>query len=282
MEIKIITGMSGAGKTTMSRYFEDLGYSCHDNFPANLILSYITGKEFNKIVFIVDTRTENDFTTLLTVISDLKKININFSMIYLDCNDEVLINRYREEKKLHHFQIKDKISLIDAIQKERSIVEVLKNKSDYVFDTSNLTNETLLNRAKSIFNNESNESKLMITCISFGFKYGTPRGVDMLYDVRSFKNPYWIPELRNKTGIDKEVSNYILSFDESKEFIDKIYDMVDFLIPIYIRESKRQLNIAFGCTGGHHRSVCFAECLYKHLQDKNLNVIIKHINIKDE
>lgn len=281
MEIKIITGMSGAGKTTMTKYFENLGYSCHDNFPAKLIIPYIDEREFNKIVFVVDSRSEKEFTTLCNVINNLKNFKIDFSMIYLDCNDEVLINRYREEKKLHHFQTKNKLTLIESIQKERALVEVLKNKSDYIFDTSNLNNEDLLKKAEMVFENKSEENKLIISCISFGYKHGTPKGIDMLYDVRCFKNPYWVPELRDKTGLDKEVKDYIMQFDNSNVFMQKVCDMVDFLIPVYLSEGKRQLNIAFGCTGGHHRSVCFAEQLYNYLQNKKYNVIIKHINIKD-
>lgn len=281
MEIKIITGMSGAGKTTLTDYFEDLGFCCHDNFPAYLICPYIDGKEFNKVVFVVDTRTEKEFNTLLKTIDKLKEKEYDFSLIYLDCNDKVLINRYREEKKLHHFQNRYKISLIESIQKERSIVEILKNKADYVFDTSNLNKNTLIDKAKSVFNGESLNNKLMITCMSFGFKHGTPSGIDMMYDVRCFKNPYWIPELKEKTGLDKEIQDYILSFEESNEFLEKVKDMVDFMIPMYLKEGKRQLNIAFGCTGGHHRSVFFAEYIYKYLEENKYNVIKKHINIKD-
>lgn len=281
MEIKIITGMSGAGKTTLTNYFENLGYCCHDNFPAYLIIPYVNNKEFNKIVFVVDSRTEKEFNTLNLTIKELKNMQFDFSVIYLDCNDEVLINRYRETKRLHHFQMYNKLSLIESLQKERKMVEILKPLSDFVLDTSNLTETTLLDKAKSIFEKESLQNKLMITCMSFGFKHGTPKGIDMMFDVRCFKNPYWVPELKEQTGLDKSVQDYILSFDDSKEFLDKIYTMVDFMVPLYLKEGKRQLNIAFGCTGGHHRSVCFAEKLYEHLNDKDLNVIKKHINIKD-
>lgn len=282
MEIKIITGMSGAGKSTMTKYFESIGYLCHDNFPAYLIPIYIREKEFNKIVFIVDSRSEKEFNTLSDTIEKLKIMKYDFSLIYLDCNDEVLINRYRETKKLHHFQISEKLSLIDSLKKERLLVETIKNKSDFVFDTSNLASNDLLDKAKNVFEGESsNESKLLITCLSFGFKHGTPKGIDILLDVRCFKNPYWIPELKELTGESQSVQDYILSFEDSNKFLNKIYDLVDFMIPIYIKEGKSQLNIGFGCTGGHHRSVCFAEKLYEYLSSKDLNVIKKHINIKD-
>lgn len=281
MDIKIITGMSGAGKTTITKYFENLGYSCHDNFPAKLIIPYIDDKEFNKIVFVVDSRSENEFNTLVNVINNLKTFKYDFSVIYMDSRDEVLINRYRETKKLHHFQMQDNITLLDSIKKEREMVDVLKKNADYIFDTSNLTEQELIDKANIIFKGNNEQNKLMITCMSFGFKHGTPGSIDLLFDVRCFKNPYWIKELKEKTGLDKEVQDYILSFKESTEFLDKVYDMVDFLIPIYIREGKRQLNVAFGCTGGHHRSVCFAEKLYEYLKNKDLNVIKRHINISD-
>lgn len=281
MEIKIITGMSGAGKTTITNYFEGLGYCCHDNFPACLIIPYINNKEFNKIVFVVDSRSEKEFNTLNSTIQQLKQMQLDFSLIYLDCADEILINRFCETKRLHHFQMYNKLSLIDSLQKERKMVEILKPFSDFVLDTSNLTQNTLIDKAKTIFGKETIQNKLMITCMSFGFKHGTPKGIDIMFDVRCFKNPYWIPELKEQTGIDKPVQEYILSFEESKEFLNKIYTMVDFMIPLYLKEGKRQLNIAFGCTGGHHRSVCFAENLYEYLNKKNLNVIKKHININD-
>lgn len=280
MDLKIITGMSGAGKTTLKDYFENIGYSCHDNFPSNLIIPYVIDEKIKKIVFIVDSRTEKDFNSLKSTLMELKSLKINYSLIYLDCNDDVLIDRYRETKRLHHFQILEKISLIDAINKERILVESLKKEANLIFDTSNLSYDNFLDKAKEVF--EGNvKNKLMITCMSFGFKHGTPKGIDMIYDVRCFKNPYWIPELKEKTGKDKDVIDYIFSFEESNVFIDKICDLVDFLIPMYEANGKRQLNIAFGCTGGKHRSVCFAEKLYKYLKEKDLNVIIKHIDIKN-
>lgn len=280
MDLKIITGMSGAGKTTLKDYFENMGYSCHDNFPSSLIIPYIINETIKKIVFIVDSRTEKDFNSLKSTLEELKSLKINYSLIYLDCNDDVLINRYRETKRLHHFQILEKISLIDAINRERMLVESLKKDANFVFDTSNLSYDNFLDKAKEVF--EGNiKNKLMITCMSFGFKHGTPKGIDMIYDVRCFKNPYWVPELKEKTGKDKEVVDYIFSFEESTIFIEKICDLVDFLIPLYEANGKRQLNIAFGCTGGKHRSVCFAEKLYEYLKEKDLNVIIKHIDIKN-
>ena len=282
MEVKIITGMSGAGKTTLTKYFEESGYDCHDNFPANLIIPYIKDNKSDKIIFIVDSRSEYDLNNLNKTIGELRKLsNIDFKYIYLDCNDEELINRYRESKKLHHFQRKFKISLIDSLQRERQLIDPLKANADFVFDTSTLNQQTLLDKAKQVFEGDSNVNNLLITCMSFGYKHGTPKGIDIIYDVRVFKNPYWIPELKNKTGKDKEVIDYITSFSESNEFIEKVYDMIDFIVPLYIKEGKRQLNIAFGCTGGHHRSVCFAEMLYKHLSEKYSNVIIKHFNIND-
>lgn len=280
MDIKIITGMSGAGKSTMRKYFEDRGYCCHDNFPAYLIIPYIDGNKFDKVVFIVDSRTESEFNTLVNTITNLKTFKINFSVIYMDCNDSVLIHRYRENKKLHHFQILNNMELSEAISEERKMVEILKPKSDYIFDTSSLEHSALLDKARSIFE-ENKKSSLMITCMSFGYKHGIPKNVDILYDVRCFKNPYWVPELRDKTGKDKEVIDYILEQEESTKFFDKICDIVDFTIPLYMSSGRKQLTIAFGCTGGHHRSVCFAEMLYNYLLNKETNVIIKHVNIKD-
>lgn len=277
MEIKIITGLSGAGKSSLTKYFENEGYLCHDNFPASLVHNYINTKEFNKIVFVIDTRTENEFKTLIDEIALLKQIKLDFSLIYLDCKESVLIRRYKESKSVHHFQISKKQSLIDSIKEERRMVEILKPYSDYILDTSNLSDEDLVLKAKQIFGKEENvANKLMITCMSFGYKHGFPESADILFDVRCFKNPYWVPELRDKLGTDKEIKDYILSFDDSVEFLQKLYDMVDFIVPMYLKEGKRQLIIAIGCTGGHHRSVCFTEELYQHLKEKDLNVRVTH------
>ena len=280
MEIKIITGMSGAGKSTLKEYFENKGYNCHDNFPSHLIIPYLNMEKFDKNLFVVDSRTENDFENLKNVLENLNELEIDYNLIYLDCNDEVLINRYRETKRLHHFQILDSLTLSDSIKKERNLVSSLKNISNFVFDTSNLTHDTLLDKAKNVFEGEGSNS-LFINCISFGFKHGIPKDIDIFYDVRCFKNPYWIDSLKEKTGKDKEVQDYILSFEESSIFLDKIKDTIDFLIPLYISNGKKQITIGFGCTGGHHRSVFFAEKMYEYLSKNNKNVLVKHYNIKD-
>lgn len=282
MEIKLLTGVSGAGKSTLIKYFEAEGYLCHDNFPAFLIDNYINTKECNKVVFVIDSRSEDNFKTLIRQINKLKEEKIDFSVIYLDCRDSVLIKRFKEKRKIHHFQIKNRQSLIDAIKDEKKMLEELKPCADYVLDTSNLSEDDLIDKVKRIFGKEEKEtSKLMITCMSFGYKHGFPESADILFDARCFKNPYWIPELREKTGLDKDVQDYILSFDDSNVFLQKLYDMVDFFVPMYLKEGKRQLIIAIGCTGGHHRSVCFTENLYKHLLEKDLNVSVIHKNIKD-
>lgn len=287
MNIKIITGMNNTGKTIMFNYFEKLGYLCHNNFPAKFLFDYIKKEEIKttsskNLLFVIDCRSETEFNTLLNAIKYLKNLNCDVSLIYLDSSNEVLINRYKEKKYLHHFQIIENLSLMEAIDKERALIEILKNNADYIFDTSNLSKEELLNKIKNVFDgNALNNNKLLITCMSFGFKHGTPKGIDILFDVRCFKNPYWIPELKELTGQQKEVQDYILSFQDSKDFLDKVYDMIEFLIPIYIKEGKKQFTIGFGCTGGHHRSVCFAEKTYDYLLQKDFNIIKKHINLKD-
>lgn len=280
MEIKLVTGMSGAGKSTITKYFEDKGYVCHDNFPAKLIPTYIEMKEFNKILFVIDARTEKKFNTLIEQINLLKKDGIDFSMIFMDASDSTIIQRYREERKMHPLQQKNNISLIGAVKQEREMLGELKKIADYVFDTSHLSQEELSDKVAQVFEGGETNNKLMITCMSFGYKHGVPDGVDIMYDVRCFKNPYWVKELKELTGLDKAVIDYIMSFDESKEFMENIYKMIDFLVPIYIREGKRQLVIAFGCTGGHHRSVCFAKLLYEHLEKQgytNINILHKNI-----
>jgi UPF0042 nucleotide-binding protein len=282
MEIKIITGVSGAGKSSLTKYFEEEDYLCHDNFPAFLIENYINSKECNKVVFVIDSRTEDDFKLLIEEIKKLREKNIDFSVIYLDCKDSILIKRYKEKKTIHHFQKKKKQSLIESIQTEKNMLNILKPHADYILDTSNLTDEELISKAKQIFGGQEKETnKLMITCMSFGYKHGFPENADILFDARCFKNPYWIPELKEKTGIDKEVQDYIMSFDDSNIFLEKLYDMVDFIVPMYLKEGKRQLIIAIGCTGGHHRSVCFTEKIFNHLKEKELNVSIIHKNIND-
>ena len=283
MEIKLITGLSGAGKSTLINYFEQEGYQCHDNFPAFLIENYINSKEINKIAFCCDTRGEKEFRTLINEIDNLKSKNIDFNVIYLDSKESILIKRFKEKKLLHHFQLKGKKTLIEAVKYERELIEVLKPYADYILDTSNLSEEDLILKAKQIFGDEQNEvNKLMITCQSFGYKHGFPENADVLFDVRCFKNPYWVPELKEMTGLDKEVQDYIFSFEDSNKFMEKVYDMIDFIIPMYIKEGKRNLIISFGCTGGKHRSVCFAQKLYEYLSKKSYNVGVMHKNIKNK
>ncbi len=268
MQYTIVTGMSGSGKTRVIRYLEDMGYFCIDNMPPMLIpkfsemLTSVNGK-FNNVALVVDIRVGDMINELLEQIKILKKGGYDCRLLYLDADDETLVKRYKETRRQHPLE-DNANGLLNAIQKERKMLEKLYAAADNVIDTSHDTNQTLLKKLKEIYAGGETQN-LTITVMAFGFKYGIPLDADLVFDVRCFPNPFYIDELKHKTGNDKEVQDYVLSFPKAVTFLDKLEDMMKFMIPLYIEEGKVSLTIAIGCTGGKHRSVTMtnklAECL---------------------
>ncbi len=275
MDILIVTGMSGAGKTVVGNVLEDFGYYCIDNIPVPLITQfidlYLKQEDGNKkIALIVDVRGCEDFSQLLSALDNINKRNNDVcKIIFLDASTEVLINRYKETRHIHPLVLSRQITLAEAIHMEREMLNTVKRKADLDLDTSNLS--IALCRERIIaFISGCATPRLAVSCVSFGFKYGIPSDSDLLFDVRCFPNPFYIPELKNLTGLDTAVSAFVLSFEDVRAFLVRLYDMIDSLIPLYIKDGRSHLTVSIGCTGGKHRSVSIAEALARHFSENGL------------
>jgi UPF0042 nucleotide-binding protein len=283
MEFVVITGMSGAGKTQASHVMEDMGYYCIDNMPSAMIpyfaevYSTMPGKSAN-VAFIIDVRGESDFQPLLSELARLKESGYCCRTVFIDCEDRVLINRYKETRRVHPLVTLKNVSVNEALSMERQMLEPMKEKADYQIDTSTLTSSQLRDKLMAILGTSRTDS-MVITCMSFGYKYGIATEADLVFDVRCFPNPFYVPELKHQTGLDEAVRDYVFSHKPTVDFMSKLYDMVDFLVPLYAEEGKTQLTIAIGCTGGKHRSVAITEALAIHLQASGLNTISVHRDI---
>ncbi|WP_461812671.1 RNase adapter RapZ [Faecalimonas sp.] len=281
MRVVIVTGMSGAGKSTALKVLEDVGYFCVDNLPIPLLpklaeLLKIPRTEFNKIALGIDIRGGQDFLELEEMLK-----GIDCEIVFLDANDNVLVKRYKETRRTHPLTAQGSIG--DGIYQEREILEPIKKKADYIIDTSLLLTRELKQALQKIFVDNQEYKNLYLTIVSFGFKYGIPNDADLVFDVRFLPNPYYIEELRPKTGNEKEVQEYVMSNGKADVFLQKLQEMIEFLIPNYITEGKHQLVIGIGCTGGKHRSVTLANALYNYFKEKNqYGVRIEHRDIEKD
>ena len=284
MRFVIVTGMSGAGKITALKIFEDNGYYCVDNLPIDLIenfadLLFSQTSEKNKVAIGVDIRSGNNLDRINEVLENLRIKDQNYEILFLDCNNSTLIKRFKETRRSH--PMGDADSVENEINTERKKLAFLRKQADYIIDNSNLLVRNLRTEIEKIFVMNKEYRNLFVTIMSFGFKFGVPADCDLVFDVRFLPNPYYIPELKHKTGEDKEVRDFVLDSEVSREFLEKLTDMVKFLIPNYIDEGKNQLVIGIGCTGGHHRSVTVAKELYKQLDsaDAGYGIRIAHRDI---
>ncbi len=282
MQYTIVTGMSGSGKTRVIRYLEDMGYFCIDNMPPVLIpkfsemLSSVNGN-FNNVALVIDIRVGDMINELLSQINDLKSKGYDCRLLYLNADDETLVKRYKELRRPH--PIDNAGGLLASIQQEREMLSALYNAADYVIDTSRLNAQDLLRELKELYASKDAKQGLEINVMAFGFKYGMPLDADLVFDVRCFPNPFYIDELKHKTGNDKEVQDYVMSFKTAVEFMEKLQDMMAFMVPLYIEEGKVSLSIAIGCTGGKHRSVTMTNKLAEYLKtlDYSVNVTYRDI-----
>lgn len=278
MRFVIVTGISGAGKITALKVFEDNGYYCVDNLPIALIenfadLLFCQTSEKNKVAIGVDIRSGEALDKLSDVLENMRRKEQNYEILFLDCANNMLIKRFKETRRSH--PMGDRDSVENEINDERKKLEFLRKQADYIIDTSNLLVRELRGEIEKIFVMNQDYKNLFVTIMSFGFKYGVPADCDLVFDVRFLPNPYYVPELKRKTGEQKEVQDFVLESPVSKEFLNKLFDMIEFLIPNYIDEGKNQLVIGMGCTGGHHRSVTVANELYKRLNSPEANYGIK-------
>lgn len=284
MELLIVTGMSGAGKSQAANALEDMGFYCVDNIPPSIIPSFVdlssrSGDELNKMAIVTDVRGGNMFSEISDVLDDLKSRSINFKILFLDASDEILIRRYKENRRKHPLASNAGISITQAVEKERNMLKKIRSTADYVVDTSYISISQLKEKLSNIFFGCVGGA-LKIQCKSFGFKYGSDTEADLVIDVRCLPNPFYIEELKNKTGLDSEVRAYVMDSADSREFYNRLIGFIDCSVPLYAKEGKSQLIIAFGCTGGKHRSVTFAELISAHLKEQKYNCITVHRDIQ--
>ncbi|MBQ3885889.1 MAG: RNase adapter RapZ [Ruminococcus sp.] len=284
MQLLIVTGMSGAGKSSVMDVMEDIGYYCIDNIPPKLISKFVdlcrqSESEISKVAVAVDIRTGDMFAEIFHSWQTLKnEADVDVKVLFIDAAHEVLVKRYKETRRKHPLQDKFNGNILDAIEFEAVQLSQLREIADYFIETTSLTSSQLKEQVKDIFLEKSSDS-LIIKVMSFGFKYGVPTDSDLVFDVRCLPNPFYIDELRSHTGCDECVRDYVMSFEQSRELFNKFLDLIDYLIPLYVHEGKSQLVVAFGCTGGKHRSITFAELMAKHLNEKEYRVQKYHRDI---
>ncbi len=286
MNFIVVTGMSGAGKSVAANALEDIGYYCIDNMPPSLInpiaqLSLRGQEGLGKVAIVTDIRGGKMFQELSPTLAQMRQSGIDFKVLFLDASDEKLITRYKETRRRHPMAIGPKMSVKEAVTAERKMLSKLKETADYIIDTTTTSTASLKQRITGLFLGDISKG-LSIQCMSFGFKYGCVSEADLVFDVRCLKNPYYVAELRGKTGLESDVRDFVMNLPETKELAERLISLIDYVVPLYCNEGKSQLVIAFGCTGGKHRSVVFAEMIYKHLEEQNYHVAVNHRDIGKE
>lgn len=269
MDFIIVLGLSGAGKSSALHTLEDINYYCVDNIPPALISTFYdlskhsSDKKLKKIAVVTNVRDSADYKELSNSLERLRLDGAKYRILFLDSKDDVLITRYKQTRRKHPLLDACNGSTTEAVSLERELLRYIRQRSDYVIDSTFLNAAQLRERVQKLFL-DSEEKGITIACMSFGFKYGILTEADLVFDVRCLPNPYYVDELRAKTGLDESVRNYVMNSEESKELYKRIINYVDYALPLYEKEGKSQITIGMGCTGGHHRSVTFAVMLYHH------------------
>lgn len=285
MRFVIVTGMSGGGKRTAQKMLEDMGFYCVDNLPVSLIEKFVEliatpNSEISKVALGLDVRADQSFEEANSVLKQLRQKGYQYEILFMDADEAALIKRYKESRRVHPLAEDGRIE--EGVRKERKILEKIRREANYVIDTSNLLTRELKEELDRIFVQNEEYNNLMVTVMSFGFKYGIPADADLVFDVRFLPNPYYIEELKPMTGNDRPVRDYVMKAEESEIFLQKLEDMVSFLLPNYVKEGKYRLVIAIGCTGGQHRSVTLANELYERMKgQRQFGMKLYHRDIKD-
>ena len=275
MEFLIITGLSGAGKSRAADVLEDLDFYCVDNMPVALMEKFAefcvaAGGRYEKVALVTDVRENEDFTALLNTLDSFGSSGYDCRILYMDADVPTIVRRYKESRRPHPLA-QDGRSIEDAVLREIHLLAPVRDRADYIVNTSGLTLGMLQNRLFSLFSKEGRMQALNITVLSFGYKYGIPLDADLVFDVRFMPNPYYVDELRQQTGLDLPVAEYVFGHRQARLFMEKLEDMIEFLIPMYVEEGKLSLTVAIGCTGGRHRSVAIAHALSNHLKSKGFS-----------
>lgn len=271
MRFVVVTGMSGGGKSTALKMLEDVGFYCVDNLPVSLVEKFaelvsMPGSEVGKVALGLDVRSDQSFEDATKILEKLKSLGTKLEILFMDADEGVLIKRYKETRRVHPLAMDKRVE--DGVRIERRVLENIRRHADYVIDTSNLLTRELKEELNRIFVEGAAYNSLMVTVMSFGFKHGIPADADFVLDVRFLPNPFYIEELKCKTGNDREVQEYVMGFREAEVFLEKLTDMLEFLIPNYVKEGKNRLVVAIGCTGGQHRSVTLARELYRRMKGR--------------
>lgn len=286
MEFVIISGMSGAGKTSALHIMEDIGYYCVDNIPTSLLQTLYklckdsSDKAMKRVAVVVDVRGNGDYEVMYDDLENFKKNNEGVSILYIDAKVDSLIVRYKETRRRHPLteRLKDG-SVAAAIKEEQRLLVPVKTLADYSIDTTFMSIKQLRERIISMFLENSSNS-IMLTFMSFGFKYGIPLESDLIIDVRCLPNPFYIAELKEHTGLEKCIQDYVLDSEETQEFVKRLIDWLDYSLPLYLKEGKSELVVGIGCTGGKHRSVTIAELLDNYFMEKGYKCIVQHRDVK--
>lgn len=271
MRFVVVTGMSGGGKSSALKMLEDAGFYCVDNLPVSLVekfaeLVFVPGSEISKVALGLDVRSDQSFQDATRILEKLKSDGYKLEILFMEAEENVLIKRYKETRRVHPLALDGRVE--DGVSRERQVLEKIRRQADYVIDTSHLLTRELKEELDHIFVENAEYNSLMVTILSFGFKHGIPADADLVLDVRFLPNPYYLEDLKYKTGNDREVQQFVMGFGEAREFMEKLNDLLQFLIPNYVKEGKYRLVIAIGCTGGKHRSVTLANELYKSMKNK--------------
>ncbi len=277
MEFLIITGLSGAGKTRAADVLEDLDYYCVDNMPVALMTRFAelcldTRGRFEKVALVTDIRDREGFGMLLDTVEELKQMDCSVRILYMDADVPTLVRRYKESRRPHPLAEMG-MTTEQAVQREEELLAWVKARADYVVNSSNLTLGMLQNKLYALFAGEGKKRGLDVTVMSFGFKHGIPLDADLVFDARFLPNPFYVPELRPLSGLDRPVAEYVFGYEQTRTFMEKLEELIDYLLPFYIEEGKLTLTIAIGCTGGRHRSVAIASALHNHLLADTVNSV---------
>ena len=284
MRFVIVTGMSGGGKSTAMKMLEDAGFYCADNMPVALIdkfaeLLAMPNSGIQKAALGLDVRADQSVKDIKKIIASLQASQYSVEVLFLESSDQVLLKRYKETRRVH--PLSSDGDIMQGIMAERQLLASIRETADYVIDTTNLLTRELKVELERIFVNNEKDNSLMINIMSFGFKHGIPQDADLVFDVRFLPNPFYLDELKHKTGLDKEVQDYVMAYSEAHEFLDKLSDMISFLIPNYVKEGKYQLVVAIGCTGGQHRSVTLAGELFNRFRNQGeYGLTLRHRDIR--
>lgn len=284
MNFLIVTGLSGAGKSMTVNALEDIGFFCIDNIPVALLPRIVDfalqgENQLNRVAVVMDVRGVRSIEQLKEALADLDDKKINYDILFLDANDSVIQRRYKETRRQHPLSVAEKVPISEAIARERKLLQPLRDKAKYVIDTSLLSAAQNRERVCSLFLDKG-ESPMALTVVSFGFKYGLPQEADLVLDVRCLPNPFYVPELKHKTGLDQDVVDFVMSHPEAQELLKRYENFLQYALPLYVKEGKSQLTIAVGCTGGKHRSITFARKIAEYCTQLGYEPGVQHRDAK--